>query len=150
NYTITGDFSPATNTYVYIMEGDAARWGGSPFSEGTINIKDSAQGSISLNFSLTVVYLNSADNNNPWLSGTIGGGGGTFLLGGSLFTTGDDTVNFNSLLPAQQTAIAAASDRALLYSGLGGSDTVTLPNKANYNESVGNGQTLGWTDSAAS
>lgn len=67
-----------------------------------------------------------------------------------LFTPGADTVNFNALTSGQQAAISAAADRTLLYQGRGGSDTVSLPNKANYNDSVGNGQTLGWTDSAAS
>jgi hypothetical protein len=56
-------------------------------------------------------------------------------------------VNFNSLTTAQQAAIAGGSD---IYDGLGGSDVVTLPNEGNYNESVGNGITLGWTDTAAS
>jgi hypothetical protein len=60
---------------------------------------------------------------------------------GVLFTTGADTVNFNNLTTSQQAAIAAGAN---LYNGLGGSDVVTLPNVANYNESVGNGATLGW------
>lgn len=71
---------------------------------------------------------------------------------GGLFTTGDDDVNFNidqpgGLSPAQQAAIAGGGD---IYHGLGGDDVVTLPNEANYDESVGNGQTLGWTDTPAS
>jgi hypothetical protein len=63
---------------------------------------------------------------------------------GTLFTTGADTVNFNSLTSAQQSAIAAGAD---VYDGLGGDDVVTLPNKANYNESVGDGKTLKWDNS---
>ncbi|MCK1590330.1 Ig-like domain-containing protein [Bradyrhizobium sp. 169] len=42
-----------------------------------------------------------------------------------LFTSTADTVNFNSLLPDQQSAIASGAD---LYNALGGGDTVTLPN----------------------
>jgi hypothetical protein len=62
-----------------------------------------------------------------------------------LFTTGADAVNFNALTSDQQAAISgAAGDRSLLYQGLGGSDTVTLPNQANYDAIVGNGQKLGW------
>jgi hypothetical protein len=58
-----------------------------------------------------------------------------------LFTTGSDTVDFNSnLTPDQQAAIAAGAD---IYHGLGGSDVVTPP-------SIVIGQTLGWTDTAAS
>ena len=59
----------------------------------------------------------------------------------ALFTNGSDTVNFNALTPDQAAEVAAGAD---LYHGLGGSDTVTLPDIANYNESVGNGKTLGW------
>jgi hypothetical protein len=58
-----------------------------------------------------------------------------------LFTTGADPVNFNNLQPAQQAAIAGGAD---IYHGFGGNDVVTLPNVANYKESVGNGATLGW------
>jgi autotransporter passenger strand-loop-strand repeat protein/autotransporter-associated beta strand protein len=71
----------------------------------------------------------------------------TVTLNLNLFTTGADTVDFNNLTTAQRAAIAGGAD---IYHGLGGSDLVTLPNEANYNESVGNGQTLGWTDTAAS
>ena len=56
-------------------------------------------------------------------------------------------MDFNNLDSTQQATIAGGAD---IFHGLGGNDVVTLPNKANYNESVGNGQTLGWTDSAAS
>jgi hypothetical protein len=65
----------------------------------------------------------------------------------ALFMTGADTVDFNNLTTAQQAAIAGGAD---IYHGLGGNDVVTLPNEANYSESVGNGHTLGWTDTAAS
>ena len=51
----------------------------------------------------------------------------------SLFTTGPDIVNFNILTAGQQAAIASGAD---IYHGLGGSDVVTFPNEANYNESV--------------
>jgi V8-like Glu-specific endopeptidase len=64
-----------------------------------------------------------------------------------LFTIDADAVDFNNLTTDQQAAI---SDGADIYHGLGGSDVVTLPDEANYNESVSNGQTLGWTDTAAS
>ncbi len=64
-----------------------------------------------------------------------------------LFTPGADTVDFDNLTSAQQAEIAAGAD---IYDGLGGSDTVTLPDEADYNEDVGNGQTLGWTDTPAS
>ena len=74
------------------------------------------------------------------------------LGAGPLFTTGADYVDFNinapsGLTPAQQAAIAGGAD---IYHGLGGDDVVTLPSEANYNESVGSGKTLGWTDTAAS
>jgi hypothetical protein len=60
----------------------------------------------------------------------------------TLFTTGADRVDFNSLTPDQQSAIAAGAD---LYNGLGGNDVVTLPNVGNYNESLGSaGGTLNW------
>src|SRR5262249_17721192 len=42
-----------------------------------------------------------------------------------LFTTGSDSVNFNSLTPDQQQAIANGAD---ITHGLGGNDVVTLPN----------------------
>jgi hypothetical protein len=66
-------------------------------------------------------------------------------LNTQLFTTGPDTVNFNALTSLQTAAIVNGAD---IYHGLGGNDSVTLPNKANYSESIGNGQTLGWVDSA--
>ena len=62
----------------------------------------------------------------------------------TLFTTGADVVDFNNLTPDQQAAIAGG---AALNDGLGGDDVVTLPNVANYNESVGDGETLGWNPS---
>jgi hypothetical protein len=65
----------------------------------------------------------------------------------SLFTVAADTVDFNSLTSPQQAAIAGGAD---IYDGLGGNDLITLPNKANYNESVGTGKTLGWVDTPAS
>jgi hypothetical protein len=71
----------------------------------------------------------------------------SFHFAASLFTNSADTVNFNSLQPAQQSAIATGST---FYAGLGGSDNVTLPNEATYNTIVGNGKTLGWTDTSAS
>ncbi len=64
-----------------------------------------------------------------------------------LFTLGSDNVNFNSLTADQQAAIV---DGGNIYDGLGGSDVVVLPNQANYNESVGSGKTLGWTNTSAS
>src|SRR5581483_1846674 len=45
-------------------------------------------------------------------------------INSQLFTTGADTVNFNSLTSAQQSAVAGGAD---LYHGLGGGDTITLP-----------------------
>jgi hypothetical protein len=62
-----------------------------------------------------------------------------------LFTTGSDTVNFNQFpaLEAEYPGLVIAGDP---YHGLGGSDTVTLPDEANYNAPLGNGSTLGWTD----
>ncbi|MGY8665927.1 HYR domain-containing protein [Bradyrhizobium sp. UFLA05-109] len=65
-------------------------------------------------------------------------------LSASLFTTGAETVNFNSLSTDQQAAISSGAD---LYNGLGDNDVVTLPDLANYNENVGNGKTLGWSAS---
>jgi hypothetical protein len=66
---------------------------------------------------------------------------------GELFTTGRDVVDFNNLNPDQKAAIAAGAD---IYHGLGGNDVVTLPSAAKFNQSVGDGKTLGWTDTAAS
>jgi VCBS repeat-containing protein len=43
----------------------------------------------------------------------------------TLFTTGTETVNFNSLDPGQQAAVLGGAD---LYNALGGGDTITLPN----------------------
>jgi Ca2+-binding RTX toxin-like protein len=71
------------------------------------------------------------------------GKGGTDIRLGkpTLFTSGADIVDFNSLTSSQAAVIANGAD---IYNGLGGNDIVTLPNMANYNENVGNGQTLGW------
>jgi hypothetical protein len=44
-----------------------------------------------------------------------------------IFTFQADSVNFNALTDAQQSAISAGAD---IYDGLGGSDTVTLPNES--------------------
>jgi hypothetical protein len=64
-----------------------------------------------------------------------------------LFTLGTDIVSFNNLTASQQALIATGAD---IYHGLGGNDVVALPDEANYKEIVGNGVTLGWTDTAAS
>src|SRR5262245_1591236 len=64
----------------------------------------------------------------------------------TLFTAGADTVDFNLLTPEQKQAIAEGAN---LYDGLGGNDVVTLPNIANYNQSIGDGLTLNWANSAA-
>jgi hypothetical protein len=65
----------------------------------------------------------------------------------ALFTTGADAVNFNNLQPSQQAAIAAGPS-TILYNGLGGSDSVTLPSVASYNVSLSSaGGTLGWDSS---
>ena len=56
-----------------------------------------------------------------------------------------DQVNFNGLTADQQQAVVDGAD---IYHGLGGSDVVTLPDKAKYDVSVGNGKTLGWTDNS--
>ncbi len=69
------------------------------------------------------------------------------LTAADLFTTGTNIVNFNNLTSAQQAAIVGGAD---IYHGLGGNDVVTLPNETNYEESIGDGQTLGWTDTSAS
>src|SRR5262249_22994287 len=62
-----------------------------------------------------------------------------------LFTAGSEAVDFNHLTPLQQYAV---STNANIYNGLGGSDTVTLPSIANYNESLGSaGGTLNWNSS---
>jgi probable HAF family extracellular repeat protein len=70
----------------------------------------------------------------------------------SVFTSGSDTVDFNNLTDNQKALIAEGSDK---FHGLGGSDTVTLPNEAKYNQVIGTDQSgkniaLGWTDTAAS
>ena len=46
---------------------------------------------------------------------------------GSLFTTGNDTVDFNNLTSDQVAAINGGAD---LYNALGGNDNVTLPDKS--------------------
>jgi hypothetical protein len=51
----------------------------------------------------------------------------------ALFTSGADTVNFNSLTQEQQDAIQSGAD---LYHGLGGSDLVTLPDANPGDKSV--------------
>jgi hypothetical protein len=63
-----------------------------------------------------------------------------------LFTTGSDTVDFNHLTAAQKALITSGAD---LLQGLGGNDTVILPNVANYDQVVGTDQsgnsvTLNW------
>ena len=59
-----------------------------------------------------------------------------------LFTSGSsESVDFINLTTDQQAAIAGGAD---IYRGLGGSDVVMLPNILNYNESIGNSQTLNW------
>ncbi len=65
-----------------------------------------------------------------------------------LFTSAGDTVDFNNLTDEQKASIAAGND---VYVAKGGSDTVTLPNPANYNQVVGkdkdnNDITLDWDD----
>lgn len=78
----------------------------------------------------------------------------------SLFTPGV-TTDFNNLSPEQVLAAAAliqANDPSNnIYNGLGGNQTVILPNEQNYNEYLtgfAGGQApifnLGWTDSSAS
>jgi Ca2+-binding RTX toxin-like protein len=59
----------------------------------------------------------------------------------TLFTTGGESVDFNDLTPSQKAAIV---NRADLYHGRGGRDVVTLPDTANYYESVGSGASLNW------
>ncbi len=105
------------------------------------------------------VYLESATDTLYEFDATTGSLIGTLSLGASyeslsgvpqlpaLFTTGADTVDFNSLTAAQQSAIASGAN---IYNGLGGDDVVTLPVVANYDESVGGGMTLGWTNTSAS
>lgn len=66
--------------------------------------------------------------------------------GNSLFTSKVDTVDFNALTLQQMQAIA---DGQLFYDGKGGSDSVTLPNRSNYNANIstsGSIKTLGWTE----
>ena len=60
-----------------------------------------------------------------------------------LFTTGSDVVDFNNLSINQKSAISVSSLRDVLYAGLGGSDTVTLPSIANYQESLGTTRLIG-------
>jgi len=65
----------------------------------------------------------------------------------ALFTSGDDSVDFNNLTSGQQGAVLAGAD---IYHGLGGNDVVILPTAANFNESVGSSGSLGWTNTSAS
>ena len=68
-----------------------------------------------------------------------------FSLGDSLFTTHSDQVDFNNLTSAQKLDIQEGSQ---IWLGEGGSDRVVLPSLANYNESVGGGKFLGWTNTS--
>ncbi len=66
-----------------------------------------------------------------------------------LFTSAGDTVDFNNLTEEQKASIAANND---VYHGKGGSDTVVLPDPANYDQVVGkdkdnNDITLNWESS---
>jgi len=70
-----------------------------------------------------------------------------FSSTGSLFTLQADQVDFNNLNGAQQIDVQNGSS---IYLGLGANDTVALPSKANFNESVGGGKFLGWTNTSAS
>ncbi|WP_162299298.1 hypothetical protein [Microvirga ossetica] len=62
---------------------------------------------------------------------------------GSLFTEGKDDKNFNSLSSSDIAAIIAGSN---VYDALGDDDKVTLPNRDKYDQSLGNGTTLGWRE----
>jgi hypothetical protein len=93
-----------------------------------------------------VSTIQVADQNGNIDTGTV-----SVVLAGArgLFTTGVDDVNFNFLMPAQQTAIIQSGPNVTnTYNGLGGNDVVTLPDASNYNVSLGIGTpyTLGWTD----
>jgi hypothetical protein len=127
----------------------------------TVSVTDSAGNALfaasGLNATYTAIGTDGGLTNDPVISFPNGFSDNTFLnlniplimsqAGGSLFTTGADTVDFNNLTSKQQAAIASGAD---IYHGRGGNDVVTLPNAANFNESVGNGRTLGWTNTAAS
>jgi hypothetical protein len=68
---------------------------------------------------------------NP-VGATIARGTGTGTID-ALFTTGAETVDFNSLMGDQPAAVSAGAD---LYNALGGGDTITLPEAASGDTSA--------------
>jgi hypothetical protein len=145
--------SQDTITVNYMTQDGTAQAGTDYQAEnGTLTF---APGQTSVTISVPIIGTELAQHNETFsvvLSNPTDSGGGTPTVSGSpatgtidaLFTDGTDVVDFNNLTSDQQAGIAAGAD---LYNGLGGDDVVTLPNVANYNESIGNGQTLGWDPS---
>jgi autotransporter passenger strand-loop-strand repeat protein len=152
-YSLTGGSPIGVDGVLgWTIEGDpnsifGVDYGGIDFSSGGIQVASYATGTIEIDFSINIGYYAGPGTQNPYVElGIVGGGGLLFNIAGALFTSGTDTVNFNNLTSAQQAAIAAGAD---LYNGLGGSDVVTLPSVANYNESLGSaGGTLNWDSSS--
>ena len=67
------------------------------------------------------------------IKGTFSGTGSEVLVKRDIFTTSDDTVNFNSLLNSQQIGLAAITSGVVLTDSLGGNDNITLPSLATIN-----------------
>jgi hypothetical protein len=65
----------------------------------------------------------------------------------TLFPTGADVVDFNNLKNTQQTALQNGADP---FHGLGGNDSATLPSEENFDELIGGGKVLSWTNDAGS
>lgn len=85
-YTLTGTRVDLYNYYSYTMEGDAGTFGATfggtqPFADGTIHIDEGWTAPISISFSFNVGFFDSDRNNEPWLTGTVSSGGGTFAVG---------------------------------------------------------------------
>jgi hypothetical protein len=159
------------STYVTISDPLASKQSGSTFVNG-MNDAGTVVGSYVVNgISHGFVFDNGIYTTVDNPAGVLKGGHGTVITGINdagdlvgytldasngthsfttvvpLFTAGANTVNFNNLNTGQKSAIANKAD---VYHGLGGSDVVTLPDVSNYNEIIGNGQTLDWTNTAAS
>ena len=101
-------------------------------NDGAIDWNYDATG-VSFTFALSytiqlqsVIVVSDFDGNSAASQVTISLKGAVGLL----FTYGADTVDFNNLSPEQQTAVE--NNPTDIYSGLGGDDTVTLPDVANY------------------
>jgi hypothetical protein len=120
-YTVSGAPQDVWGDYDISLYGDTATYYNS--GPGTITFLSS---SASLSGTVSIVlYIDDQDTGNPAVHYWQEPLGGVFVTASQpgLFTSGADTVNFNSLTTDQQAAITAGAETT---NGLGGSDTVTL------------------------